>query len=147
MQDAIPLYKMPDVWPIGMGDFVKRIIGKAILRTVKEDIQRVVGPLQMCAGYESDVEVASLAMQALFKQDSTEIVLLVDTENTFNLANTRVALVNILRSSASIAPDLIDTCCSQLKLFIQGRTLISEKRAQPKATYWLWPCMPWPLPL
>ena len=56
------LDKMPGIRPIGVGKVVKRIIGKAILRTLKEDIQRVVGPLQLCAGYENGVEVASLAM-------------------------------------------------------------------------------------
>ena len=62
----IALDKMPGIRPIGVGEVVKRIIGKAILRTVKEDIQRVVGTLQLCAGYENGVEVASLAMQAVF---------------------------------------------------------------------------------
>ena len=80
----IPLDKMPGVRPIGVGEVAKRILGKAILKIVKEDIQRVVGPLQMCAGYENGVEVASLAMQAVFGQDSTEAVLLVDAENAFN---------------------------------------------------------------
>ena len=80
----IALDKMPGIWPIGVGEVVKRIIGKAILRTVKEDIQRVVGPLQLCAGYENGVEVASLTMQAVFEQDSTEAVLLVDAENALS---------------------------------------------------------------
>ena len=124
---------MPGIRPIGVGEVVKRIIGKAILRTVKEDIQRVVGPLQLCAGYENCVEVASLAMQAVFEQDSTEAVLLVDAENAFNSVNRKVALVNILRSCPSIAPALINTYRSQSKLFIHSQTLISEE-AQCRVT-------------
>ena len=38
------------------------------MRIVKEDIQRVVGPLQMCVGNENGVEVASLVMQAVLKR-------------------------------------------------------------------------------
>ena len=80
----IALDKMPGIQPIGVGEVVKRIIGKAILRTVKEDIQRVVGPLQLCAGYENGVEVPSLAMQAVLEQDRAEAVLLVDAVNALN---------------------------------------------------------------
>ena len=125
----IVLDKMPGIQPIGVGEVVKRIIGKAILRTMKEDIQRVVGPLQLCTGYENGVKVASL-VQAVFKQDSTEAVLLVDAENTFNSVNRKVALVNILRSYPSIASALINTYHSQLKLLIQGQTLITQGTTQ-----------------
>ena len=49
----------------------------------------------MCAGYKNGVKVTSLAMQAVFEQDSTEAVVLIDAENAFDSANRKVALVNI----------------------------------------------------
>ena len=123
----IALDKMPGLRPIGVGEVAKRILGRSILRIVKEDVQRVVGPLQMCVGFENGVEVASLAMHAVFEDKHTEAVLLVDAENAFNKLNRKVALLNILHSCPSIAPVLINTYRSQPKLFIMGKTLTSEE--------------------
>ncbi len=46
----IALDKCPGVRPIGIGETARRIIGKAIASTLKEDIQDAAGPLQVCAG-------------------------------------------------------------------------------------------------
>ena len=123
----IALDKMPGIRPIGVGGVSKRILGRFILRIVKEDVQRVVGPLQMYVGYENGVEVASLAMHAVFEEDHMEAVILVDAENAFNSVNRKVALQNILHSCPSIAPVLINTYWSQPKLFIRGKTLIADQ--------------------
>ena len=39
----IALNKDPAVWPIGVGEAVRRIIGKAILKVIKPDILKVTG--------------------------------------------------------------------------------------------------------
>ena len=44
----IPLDKCPGVRPIGVGEVPRRIIAKAILRTIGKDIEEAAGPLQ-CA--------------------------------------------------------------------------------------------------
>ena len=91
------------------------------MRIVKEDIQWVVGPLQMYVGYENGVEVASLAMQAVFEEDHTEAVLHVKADNAFNSENRKVVLLNILHSCPSIAPVLINTYISKsAKVFHPG---------------------------
>ena len=46
----IALNKCPGVRPIGIGETVRRIIGKAIAITITNDIQEAAGPLQVCAG-------------------------------------------------------------------------------------------------
>ena len=46
-------YKCPGVRPIGVGEVVRRIIGKAVLATVKMDILEATGPLQLCAGQDA----------------------------------------------------------------------------------------------
>lgn len=94
---------------------------------MRDDVRHIVGPLQLCAGFEKGVEVASIALQNLFEDDHTEAVLLVNAENAFNSVNRRVALINILQSCPSIAPALINNYRSQPKLFIQGQTLISDE--------------------
>ena len=44
----IPLDKCPGVRPIGIGEILRRIIGKVIGWALKEDIQIAAGPLQVC---------------------------------------------------------------------------------------------------
>ncbi len=52
----IPLDKNPGVRPIGIGETPRRIIAKAVIRYLREDIQSAAGSLQLCAGQESGCE-------------------------------------------------------------------------------------------
>ena len=82
----IPLNKCPGVRPIGIGEVLRRIIGKAIMRTIKQDLQAAVGSLQLCAGQDAGCEAAVHAMSSIFSEDNTEAMLL-DASNTFNSLN------------------------------------------------------------
>ena len=62
----IALDKCPGVKPIGIGEKARRIISRAILTTLKDEIQAVAGPLQLYAGQEAGCEAAIHAMQQLF---------------------------------------------------------------------------------
>ena len=46
----IPLDKQPGVRPIGIGEFHRRIVAKAVLRLVDLYIQEACGALQVCVG-------------------------------------------------------------------------------------------------
>ena len=50
--------------PIGIGEVLRRIVGKTVIGVIKEDIQEAAGPdsLQSCAGLKSGLE-ASIFMQ------------------------------------------------------------------------------------
>ncbi|KAG0720779.1 hypothetical protein GWK47_047762 [Chionoecetes opilio] len=48
----IPLDKKPGCRPIGIGEVLRRIIGKCIMAVVKEDVRRAAGNLQVCAGQQ-----------------------------------------------------------------------------------------------
>ena len=78
----IPLSKNTGVRPIGIGEVPRRIIAKAILKTVGKDIQSAAGPLQACAGHEAGCEAAVHAMKTIYAQDNTDAILLVDATNT-----------------------------------------------------------------
>ena len=54
----IALDKNPGVRPIGVCEVVRRIVAKAILSIIREDIKLVAGPLQLCAGQVAGVEAA-----------------------------------------------------------------------------------------
>ena len=64
----IPLNKIPGVRPIGIGEVLRRIIGKAIGWTLKTDIQESAGPLQTSTGLKAGADT----------EDDTDAVILVD---------------------------------------------------------------------
>ena len=65
----IAVDKCPGVRPIGIGEVVRRIIGKAVMRIVKYDLQHVVGAIQLCAGQDAGCEAAVHAMKQVFADD------------------------------------------------------------------------------
>ena len=62
----IALDKNPGVRPIGIGETVCRLIAKAILSIVRDDIQAVAGSLQLCAGQLSGCEAAVHSIRQLY---------------------------------------------------------------------------------
>ena len=62
-----PLNKNPGVRPIGIGEVLRRIIGKSMSSTVKPDILSSAGSLQLCAGLPSGCEAASHALREIFE--------------------------------------------------------------------------------
>ena len=82
--------------PTDVGEVLRRIIfGKVIVSILRDDIITAVGPLQVCAGEESGCEAAVHAMHKIYKEEHTEVVLLVDAANGFNSVNRKVFLHNI----------------------------------------------------
>jgi len=91
----IPLDKCPGIRPIGIGEVMRRIVGKTIVRHLRTEIQQASGPIQLCAGLEAGCEAAIHAMLQLFRNDDSDAVILVDADNAFNRLNRSVALWNI----------------------------------------------------
>ena len=46
----IPLDKCSGVRPIGIGEVLRRIIGKCVMKTLKVDVEESVGNIQTCGG-------------------------------------------------------------------------------------------------
>ena len=91
----IPLDKCPGIRPIGIGEILRRIIGKTIGWALKEDIQQAAGPLQAATGLQGGAEAAIHAMKDVFESEETEAVILVDASNAFNRLNQQAALHNM----------------------------------------------------
>ena len=123
----IALDKCPGVRPIRIGETARRILGKAIANALSDDIQSAAGPLQVCAGHQSGCEAAVHAMRQLFKAPETEAVILVDAANAFNSLNRKAALQNIHHLCPSLAKVLINTYREDIKLFVDGETLLSQE--------------------
>ena len=62
----VALDKCPVVHPIGIGEVLHRIVGKAVLSILKEEIMEATGVLQLCAGQEAGCEVAVHALREVF---------------------------------------------------------------------------------
>jgi len=116
----IPLDKNPGVRPIGIGDVPRRIVAKATLFVIGEDIISAAGPLQTCAGHAAGSEAAIHAMKELFDNGECEAALLVDASNAFNCINRQAALHNISVLCPSFSTILQNTYSTPVRLFIVG---------------------------
>ena len=58
----IPLNKNPGIRPIGVGEVLRRIVGKSIAWALREEIQSAAGPLQMSSGLQGGAEAAIHSM-------------------------------------------------------------------------------------
>lgn len=61
--------------PIGIGEVLRRIVGKLIMTLLKPEITQAAGPLQACAGHKGGAEAAVHAMKQVFEGPDTEAVI------------------------------------------------------------------------
>ena len=111
----------PGVRPIGIGELLRRIVGKLLIGVIKDDIVEAAGPLQTCAGLKGGIEAAIHAMRHTFEKESTEAILLVDAENAFNNLNRKAALQNIRQLCPPFYQYLYNTYQTPAKLVIHGK--------------------------
>ena len=118
----IPLDKDGEggVRPIGVGEVIRRIIGKAIVGVIKPDILESAGSLQLCAGHQSGCEAAVHAMKDIFQDDDTEGLLLIDATNAFNSLNRNVLLHNIQYICPAMSTYIRNCYQKHSRLFIAG---------------------------
>ena len=123
----IALDKKPGVRPIGVGEVLRRIVAKAVLRVAKEDVMKACGHLQKCSGLPAGIEAAVHAMQHIYNEDTTEAVLLVDAANAFNSLNREVALHNVQRLCPPLSSILRNSYQSPARLFVAGGGEIASR--------------------
>ena len=123
----VPLDKCPGIRPIGIGEVLRRLIGKSIGWTLKADLMESAGPLQASGGSQGGAEAAIHAMRTIFNNDDTEAVILVDASNAFNALNRQVALHNVQRTCPAFATILINTYRSSSRLAVSGGAEIKSQ--------------------
>lgn len=104
----IPLNKNPGLRPIGVGEALRRIVGKVVSWVVKEEVMEAAGSLQVAAGAKSGSEAACHSIRQLFEEEETEGVCLVDASNAFNNLNRQVALHNVQVLCPTVSKFLIN---------------------------------------
>ena len=122
-----PIDNSPGVRPIGVGEILRRVIGKAIGWVLKPDIQQSAGPLQSATGLKGGSEAAIHAMREIFQDDDTEAVILVDARNAFNAMNRQAALHNMQVICPAFGTVLINTYREPTRLIISGGKEILSK--------------------
>ena len=123
----IALDKCPGVRPIGVGAVLRRIICKATLNLVREDVQNAVGPLQLCVGHDSGCEAAVHAMGTIYEEEESKAKLLVDASNAFNCLNRSNALHNIKSICPSLVTMAINSYRQYPQLLIDKEKLLSQE--------------------
>ena len=116
----IPLNKNPGLRPIGVGEVLRRIIGKSVANVLKSDVKHSVGSLQVCAGQDAGCEAAVHAIHRIFDQEESEAVLLVDASNAFNSVNRKVFLHNVKVICPSISTFVENCYQAPSRLFVIG---------------------------
>ena len=91
----LPLNKNPGCRPIGIGEILRRIVSKAAMNLIADDVLESAGCVQICAGHKGGAEAAVHAVRKLFEDNDDDAVLLIDASNAFNSLNRKTALHNI----------------------------------------------------
>ena len=124
---VIPFDKNPGVRLIGVGEVLRRIVGKSISWVLKEDIQEAAGTLQTCAGYKGCAEAVIHAMRDMFHSEDKEGVILIDASNAFYSLNRQVALHNIQILCPTLWTYVINIYRQSMCLFITGGQEINSQ--------------------
>jgi hypothetical protein len=92
----VALDKCPGVRPIGIGECLRRILGKCLVLATGKDVEEVCNAEQLCTGVQAGIEGAIHAMRDLYDTNVNNGwgMLLVDASNAFNSINRKTALMN-----------------------------------------------------
>ena len=123
----IPLDKNPGVRPIGVGEVLRRIIGRSILKCLSNDLKQLGGNLQLCLGQKCGIEFAIHSLRDAFDKPESEGMLLIDATNAFNSLNRKLALENIKVVCPSLLIPLKNSYASPCSLFVNGKVIPSQE--------------------
>ena len=123
----VPLDKSPGLRPIGIGEVIRRILGKSFMTIVKEDVQEIAGAIQVCAGQSGGCEAAIHGMKDIYDEEDTEGVLLLDARNAFNLMSRATMLENIRRTCPVVYPYAYNCYSIHVRLFVVGGVELKSK--------------------
>ena len=96
----ITLDKCPGVRPIGIGETLRHVVGKAVCYATRVDVELACGSDQLCGSVRSGIGGAIHTMTSSFLQHGATsgwVVLLVGASNAFNSLNHVALLWNVQR--------------------------------------------------
>ena len=117
--------KQPGVIPIRIGEILRRVTGKIVMKLLKRDVLKATGFLQLCA--RQDAAVKRLFMPFM-KCSIKKAEVIVDASNAFNTINPEALLHNTKILCPSISTYIKGCYSSRTDLYIQsGRSIKSEE--------------------
>ncbi|CEM26585.1 unnamed protein product [Vitrella brassicaformis CCMP3155] len=118
----LALDKCPGVRPIGVGEVLMRIMGKAMSMESAFDLERECGEDQLCAGLKGGIEAAIHAVSGLFDcgEGEAECVLLGDATNAFNTLSRPAALWSARHLWPRASRFLFNTYQGHAALYLRG---------------------------
>ena len=123
----IPLDKNPGVRPIGEGEVKRRIKGRTKTKLLKNELMSLGSNYQLCLGQKCGIEYAIHTLRDQYSKTSADAVLLIDTENTFNSLNRKLALKNIKNACPSLLTAIKNTYSNPSKLFVNKKNIYSQE--------------------
>uniref|UniRef100_A0A1X7VS47 Uncharacterized protein n=1 Tax=Amphimedon queenslandica TaxID=400682 RepID=A0A1X7VS47_AMPQE len=123
----IAIDQLPRVFSIGIGEVVRRIVGKAVLSVVRDDILEVAGFDPLCPSQPGGCEGAVSVVRSMFQSVECEAVLFADASNAFNLLNRKLVLVNTQKMCPHLATALINCYHLEVPLSIDDEILYSAE--------------------
>ena len=116
------------VRPVGVGEALRRLVGKAIAKVCKNDLIATCGAIQLCAGTSSGCEASARALQQLWDAENTDLILLVDASNAFNRMSREQALRTVDQRCPVLSVALRNLYGHPARLIMEnGVSLLSEE--------------------
>ena len=126
----IPLDKSPGIRPIGIGEVLKRIMGKTVSAFLKEELKEAAGSLEVSAGHYAGAEAAIHPMSEVLIEEETGGFLLIDARNAVNCSPAQHPDQSHLKE---ISLYLINTFRSPSRLYIRcGGEILSQEGTTPR---------------
>jgi hypothetical protein len=94
------------VRPVGIGESLRRLLGKAVMSATRGDVERVCGAVQLCSGLSGGCEAGAGALQKMWEDPNVQMVLLVDATNAFNVLARTKALMTTWERCPALAQTL-----------------------------------------
>ena len=124
----ITIDKNPGVTPTGIGEVIRRILGRAVMTNFRRNIPESAGNLQLRAGQRAGCEATAHALSSIFSQHGSDAILLVDADNGFNWLKRIVTLHNIRIICLVIATYIINLHSQEVRFFIsEGEEIASAE--------------------
>eukprot|EP00820_Chromera_velia_P029634 Cvel_12519.t1-p1 / transcript=Cvel_12519.t1 / gene=Cvel_12519 / organism=Chromera_velia_CCMP2878 / gene_product=hypothetical protein / transcript_product=hypothetical protein / location=Cvel_scaffold821:64142-64770(+) / protein_length=209 / sequence_SO=supercontig / SO=protein_coding / is_pseudo=false len=125
----VTLDKCPGVRPVGIGEAIRRLLGKAVMKETREELQEACGADQLCSGLMGGLEGRIHAVRELWETLTQEAgddpekafgTLLIDAENAFNAANRTAGLWNARILWPRASTFLFNCYRGDAELFLRG---------------------------
>ena len=116
-----------EVSPIGIGEVLRRIIGKTITICIKSDLKNIGKHFHLCLGQKCGIQYAVHSLRNEFEKPETDAILLIDAENAFNSLNRELALKNVEILCPALHHALANSYKQPSNLYVNNTVLTSTE--------------------